>query len=126
MNRIRLAAALLLTLLASVAVFAEDAANEKAVEVKPNQVCMVNDRSMAMEQIPVEVDGKTYYGCCPMCKERLAKEESFRYAIDPVSGAKVDKAKAVIGALPGAAVVYFESIANLEKFNAGQRAQKEK
>ena len=122
----RHAAVLLLTLFAAVAVFADQTANDKAVEVKPNLVCMVNDRSMAMEQIPVEVEGKTYYGCCPMCKDRLAKDESFRYAIDPVSGAKVDKAKAVIGALPGAGVVYFESIANLEKFNAGQRAKSEK
>ena len=114
----------LLVILAAFAAVADEASKDKAVRVDSDKVCMVNDRSMAMDQIPVEIDGKTYYGCCPMCKERLVKDESSRYAIDPVSGKKVDKAKAVIGALPGAAVLYFESIANLEKYNAGARAEK--
>ena len=88
-----------------------------------NRVCMINNRSMAMDQIPVEIEGKTYFGCCPMCKDRLAKDEAARWAVDPISGKKVDKAKAVIGALPGAAVLYFENAANLEKYNAASRAQ---
>ena len=100
------------------------ASADKVVAVASKNVCMINDRSMANEQIPVEVDGKTYYGCCPMCKERLAKDEASRYAIDPVSGKKVDKAKAVIGALPGAAVLYFENEANLQKYNAGEQTKK--
>lgn len=94
---------------------------DKAVRVEPNKVCMINDRSMAMEQIPVAIEGKTYYGCCPMCKERLEKDEASRYAVDPVSGKKVDKAKAVIGALPGAAVLYFENAENLAKYNAAAK-----
>lgn len=97
---------------------------DKAVAVESKQVCMINDRSMSIEQIPVEIDGKTYYGCCPMCKERLAKEPATRYALDPVSGKKVDKAKATIGALPGAAVLYFENAENLAKYNAGHRAKR--
>ena len=36
-------------------------------------------------QIPVSVDGKTYYGCCAMCKDRLARDASARSALDPVS-----------------------------------------
>ncbi len=88
-----------------------------------NRVCMINNRSMAMDQIPVEIEGKTYYGCCPMCKDRLAKDESSRWAVDPISGKKVDKASAVIGALPGAAVLDFESAANLEKYNVAARAK---
>ncbi len=88
-----------------------------------HRVCMINNRSMAMDQIPVEIEGKTYYGCCPMCKERLAKDEAARWAVDPISGKKVDKAKAVIGALPGAAVLYFESAANLQKYNAAAAAK---
>jgi YHS domain-containing protein len=123
LNRLLLAAFLTLTV-ATAAFASDDAAADKAVLVPAKNVCMINDRSMANDQIPVEVDGKTYYGCCPMCKERLAKEEASRYAIDPVSGKKVDKAKAVIGALPGAAVLYFESIENFAKYNAGQRAKK--
>ena len=94
---------------------------DKAVPVASNMVCMINNRSMANEQIPVEIDGKTYYGCCPMCKERLEKDEASRYAVDPVSGKKVDKAKAVIGALPGAAVLYFENEENLRKYNAAAK-----
>jgi YHS domain-containing protein len=98
-------------------------APEKVVAVESKNVCMVNDRSMGNEQIPVQVDEKTYYGCCAMCKERLAKDEASRYAIDPVSGKKVDKATAVIGALPGAAVLYFENLENLARYNVGARAE---
>ena len=96
---------------------------DQAVPVESKSVCMINDRSMTTEQIPIEIDGKTYFGCCPMCKERLAKEPSTRQAIDPVSGKVVDKATATIGALPGAAVLYFENGENLRKYNAGKRAQ---
>jgi YHS domain-containing protein len=114
---------MLFVIVAAATLSASDAPADKAVRVESKNVCMINDRSMANEQIPVEVDGKTYYGCCPMCKERLAKEEASRYAIDPVSGNKVDKAKAVIGALPGAAVLYFESVENFQRYNAGARAK---
>ncbi|MFL6247253.1 MAG: hypothetical protein ACJ74H_14570, partial [Thermoanaerobaculia bacterium] len=114
-SRIVLALALVVAAFAGVA---EEAAQDKVVPVESNFVCMINDRSMANEQIPVPIDGKTYYGCCPMCKERLVKDEASRYAIDPVSGKKVDKAKAVIGALPGAAVLYFESKENFARYNA--------
>src|SRR6185436_13884172 len=95
---------------------------DKVVRVEPKNVCMINDRSMAMDQIPVAIEGRTYYGCCPMCKERLEKDASSRFAVDPVTGRKVDKAKAVIGALPGAAVLYFESAETLAQYNAGARA----
>jgi YHS domain-containing protein len=101
---------------------ATEEAGDKVVAVESNMVCMINDRSMANEQIPVPIEGRTYYGCCSMCKERLEKSEESRSAIDPVSGKKVDKARAFIGALPGAAVLYFEDEANFHKYNAGARA----
>lgn len=81
-------------------------------------VCMVNDAVFEREQIPVEVDGKTYYGCCPMCKERLATDAEARTAIDPVSGDSVDKAMAVIAARPDGTVLYFESESTLARFTA--------
>jgi YHS domain-containing protein len=81
-------------------------------------VCMVNDQDMGKAQIPVVVEGKTYYGCCAMCKERLAKDANARTGVDPVSGKSVDKAKAVIGKRPDGTVVYFESEANLRKYAA--------
>jgi YHS domain-containing protein len=112
-----------LVVFAAFAGLADETANDKVVLVESKNVCMINDRSMANEQIPVEVDGKTYFGCCPMCKERLVKDEASRFAVDPVSGKRVDKAKAVIGALPGAKVLYFESKESLERYNAGARAE---
>lgn len=75
----------------------------------PSQVCMVNNQYMGRPQIPTTVEGKTYYGCCPMCKGRLEKEASARTAKDPVSGRDVDKAVAVIGKQENGDVLYFES-----------------
>ena len=87
------------------------------VKVEASKVCMINEHFMDKEQIPVEVDGKIYFGCCNMCKERLATDETKRFATDPVTGRKVDKAKAVIGAAGDGSVAYFESDATLEQYN---------
>lgn len=84
--------------------------------IKPEYVCMVNNAAFDKPQIPVEVGGKTYYGCCPMCKERLAKDVSARTATDPVSGKEVDKASAVIGKAADGSVYYFESEANFQSY----------
>jgi YHS domain-containing protein len=81
-------------------------------------VCMVNDMDMGKAQIPVVVEGRTYYGCCAMCKERLSKDAAVRSAIDPVSGKSVDKAKAVIGKRPDGSIVYFETESNLRRYAA--------
>ncbi|HKH48638.1 MAG TPA: TRASH domain-containing protein [Thermoanaerobaculia bacterium] len=86
----------------------------KRVETK--KVCMINNQVFEKDQIPVEVEGKTYYGCCEMCKERLAKDPASRQAVDPVTGKTVDKATAVIGVLPDGKVLYFESAETLEKY----------
>ena len=82
-----------------------------------NLVCMVNDRFMGVKQIPVEVEGRTYYGCCPMCKARLAEDKSVREAVDPVSGKTVDKATAVVGRRADGSVLYFETAATLARYN---------
>lgn len=86
----------------------------KPVETK--KVCMVNNQVFEKDQIPVQVEGRTYYGCCEMCKERLAKDAAARQAVDPVTGKTVDKAKAVIAALPDGKVLYFESVETLAKY----------
>ncbi|HKR64260.1 MAG TPA: hypothetical protein VJZ00_11065 [Thermoanaerobaculia bacterium] len=91
-------------------------------KVEPKKVCMINERFMDKDQIPVVVDGKTYYGCCEMCKERLANDASKRVAVDPVSGKTVDKAKAVIGADAEGKVYYFENDANLKKYGARKQS----
>lgn len=82
---------------------------EPLKRVPAKRVCMVNNTAFDKDQIPVAVDGKTYFGCCEMCKGRLAQDASIRQATDPVSGKPVDKAKAVVGAKPDGKVLYFES-----------------
>ncbi|WP_457621376.1 hypothetical protein [Persephonella sp.] len=84
--------------------------------VKPENVCMVNNRYLGAKQIPVEVDGKTYYGCCKVCISRIKNNEELRYAVDPISKKKVDKATALILALKDGRVLYFENRENVEKF----------
>ena len=91
----------------------------KKVETK--KVCMINNQVFEKDQIPIQVEGKTYYGCCEMCKERLGKDAASRTAVDPVTGKKVDKATAVIAALPDSNVLYFENDATLKRYQAGER-----
>jgi YHS domain-containing protein len=91
-------------------------ASEDMEVVDAEFVCMVNDAVYEKKQVHVKVEGKDYYGCCEMCKERLAKDAALRVAVDPVSGKEVDKATAVIGADSYKRVFYFESQKNFEKF----------
>ena len=113
MNR-RLLLVLLAVLICGPLLAAETPEPIRKVETK--LVCMINNQVFARDQIPVPVDGKTYYGCCDMCKERLAKDAASREAVDPVSGKKVDKATAVIGALADGSVLYFENDKNFEAY----------
>ncbi|MBI5469166.1 MAG: hypothetical protein HY891_08550 [Deltaproteobacteria bacterium] len=86
---------------------------------KRSDVCMVTDMVPGdRPMFPVEVDGKTYYGCCPMCVHRLKDERAIRYAVDPVTKREVDKASAFITAGPGRKAVYFESEATAKKYQA--------
>jgi YHS domain-containing protein len=84
-------------------------------------VCMINNQSFNKEQIPVEIEGKTYYGCCQSCEAKLKSDPSSRNAVDPVSGRQVDKATAVIGATPEGNIYYFESQENLEAFTKNSK-----
>jgi len=88
--------------------------------VESKKVCMITERVFVNDQIPVKVDGRTYYGCCEMCKTTLAQEEAKRTAIDPVSKQQVDKALAVIGADKKGRVYYFENEANLRAFTPSE------
>jgi YHS domain-containing protein len=98
-----------IALLFACVVLVSPAVAETLRRVQPKRVCMVNNTVFPKDQIPVTVDGKTYFGCCEMCKGRLAQDAAIRQATDPVSGKPVDKAKAVIGAKPDGKVIYFES-----------------
>lgn len=82
----------------------------------PSRVCMVNDQFMGSPQIPVEVEGKTYYGCCEMCQARLNKDPKVRFGRDPVTQRDVDKASAVIAKNAAGKVLYFESEESLRAY----------
>lgn len=84
----------------------------------PKRVCMVTNKAFPDDQIPVEVEGKTYYGCCEMCKGRLTSDAKLRTAVDPVSQKSIDKADAVIAADSRGKVFYFENDDNLAAYNA--------
>lgn len=93
----------------SLVALAGSAWSETLTRVDAKRVCMVNDTVFPKDQIPVEVEGRTYFGCCEMCKGRLAKDDAVRQSVDPVSGKSVDKATAVIGAASDGKVHYFEN-----------------
>jgi len=86
------------------------------VRVEAKYVCMPNNKRFDKEQLRIEIEDKTYYGCCKMCVSMLQVDPKVRTAIDPVSGKKVDKAEAVIGAAADNSVYYFENEENLKKF----------
>ena len=92
-------------------------------KVETKTVCMINEHAMGKDQIPVEIEGQTYYGCCEMCKKALAADASKRVAVDPVSGKQVDKATAVIAKQEDGRVFYFESDETLAKYNASAAKQ---
>jgi YHS domain-containing protein len=83
-----------------------------------SQVCMVNDLFMGRSQIPVVVEGRTYYGCCPDCKEKLEKQPAVRTAQDPVTGEEVDKARAVIVQDGSGKVLYFANEDTLRRYRS--------
>ena len=85
--------------------------------VEGKYICMVNNKRFDKVQIPTEVNGKTYYGCCSMCKAKLEQSQELREAKDPVSGNIVDKASAVIATGPDGLAYYFENEENMKKFD---------
>ena len=89
--------------------------------VKPEMVCMMQDMVLTKPGIAIQHEGKTYYGCCQMCKEKIASDpEKYTKAKDPVSGKTVDKATAVIYGLDGSAF-YFESKSTMKQFAANPK-----
>jgi len=90
-----------------------------AGEIPYDMVCMVNNNYMGVAQIPVEADGKIYYGCCEMCVSKLtSNSNNVRYAVDPLSKESVDKAQAYIMMDPvgNGKVLYFISKNNADKY----------
>lgn len=101
--------------------------NKETAAVKPlptNQVCMINNKFMSKDQIPVQVNNKTYYGCCQGCVGTLKNDQAARTATDEVTKQQVDKATAFIIVKPGTRddVLYFVSKQNAATYL--QRASK--
>ncbi|QHC86377.1 hypothetical protein AS589_17100 [Empedobacter brevis] len=87
-------------------------------KVPNNQVCMVNNAYMGKDQFEVPYDGKTYYGCCNMCVERIPNDETARKETDPFTGKQIDKANAYIVLKDQTGNVdYFENEDNYKKFS---------
>lgn len=74
--------------------------------------CMGSNQAQEKAQDYAIVDGKPYYGCTDMCIANLRQNAGFRYSHDPVSGKKVDKATAIVGARKNGQLLYFESEKN--------------
>lgn len=107
----------LLTVLA-VVFFAPQVFAKEALKVVPNKdVCMVTNMYFGKMQIPVEVSGKTYYGCCENCKKTLSEDAEARTATDALTNQPVDKATAVIAAKDDNSVLYFANQENLKKYS---------
>ena len=88
-------------------------------EIVPNEkVCMVNDRFMGVSQIPIDVNGIIYYGCCENCVEKLQKNlDDVRFGSNPLNDTKVDKASAIIVQdKDSGSVFYFDSQENAQLF----------
>jgi len=93
------------------------AATQNLERVDAKYVCFVNKHKFDKEQIPVKVEGRTYYGCCDMCKAKLTEDANSRFDTDPVSGKRVDKATAVIGADADGKVYFFQNENNLRSYH---------
>lgn len=89
----------------------------QAVESK--KVCMVNDKFMGIDQIPIKVGKKIYYGCCQNCVDKLqSNQNNVRFAKDPLTGEQVDKVDAYIVMLTDGSnkVLYFQSEQNYQEY----------
>ncbi|MCR4296286.1 MAG: hypothetical protein NUW21_12180 [Elusimicrobia bacterium] len=88
-----------------------------------SRVCMVNDRVMGQAQLPVIVDGRTYYGCCAGCVARLNEDRKARVSTDPVTGRDVDKSQAVILRGENGEALYFESEDTARRYRGREAAK---
>lgn len=95
-----------------------DAPDGDVTPVEARFVCMITNKVFAEEQIRIPLNDRVYYGCCQMCVAKVNDNPESRYTTDPVTGNRVNKADAVIGADSSGKVYYFESGKTLDAFNA--------
>ena len=87
-------------------------------KVSADEVNMVTNRFESRKQEAVQLAGKTYFTTGAVYAKNLAENASIRFAIDPVSSKKVDKAEAVIFADASGKAFYFESEESFKNFIA--------
>jgi hypothetical protein len=86
-----------------------------------NKVCMAGDEIKFKVIHPVKIEGNTYWACCNKCEARLHNNlNDVRYATDPFSKKKINKADAVVVQNPTkkGRVLFFETYKNYEKYIA--------
>jgi hypothetical protein len=47
------------------------AASGPVTPVNKRMICMITNKAFSKPQLPVTVKGRTYYGCCDMCRHTL-------------------------------------------------------
>src|SRR5438093_11926943 len=83
---------------------------------KREYVCMMQDMVLTRPGIAIQYEGKTYYGCCEMCKQKIKNEPGkYTKATDPVSKKPVDKAESFVYGIEETAY-YCSSEANRKTF----------
>ncbi|MET0384868.1 MAG: hypothetical protein ABW321_02860 [Polyangiales bacterium] len=91
----------------------------RITEAEHAGLCMLSNRYLGEHRdVPIEVEGKTYHGCCANCAARLGARPEARTAQDPITGKPVDKASAVLARDKENRVYYFESEATLAQYSA--------
>lgn len=87
--------------------------------INHSKVCMVEDVYQGdYPSVAVSINNKTYYGCSQKATRDLTTMDRLRFAIDPVSKEKVDKAMAIITIHPkkDGKVMYFGSKATYNQY----------
>ena len=82
------------------------------IRIASSHTCMGSNQAQEKAQNYAIVDDKRYYGCTDMCIANLKQNWGFRYGLDPVSGKRVDKATALVGARKNGQLLYFETEEN--------------
>lgn len=92
----------------------------KDIEIPSSMVCMWEDKIRINPTIPVKIDSSMFYACCEKCMRRVETNfNNTQIAIDPYTGAKVQKSDAYIGLknIKNGDVHYFESQENYLKIS---------
>lgn len=87
-------------------------------KVAANEVNMATNTFEKKAQKSVNIDGKSYFTDGGACEFNLRENASARFAADPLTGKKVDKASAATYADASGKVYYFETDANFQGFIA--------